>query len=98
MQVGIGIPVVGMVGGAITGCGGEPVPVCANPDDWSVSEAGLRKVNNYTESSPHSDKNCLNCAFFKPDPSLGNASCGHCDIFTGPAHQDAYCDSWSEIA
>lgn len=95
VRLSANVSAAGIIGVIVSGCGGsEDGTVCASPDDWSMSEAGLRKANNYVESSPHTDKNCLNCAFFKADPG---ATCGQCDIFTGVAHKDGYCDSWSEI-
>jgi hypothetical protein len=95
--LGLRLPFYGAFGGLISACSGQSGPPCADPDDWSMSEAGLRKVNNYTESSPHADKSCTNCAFFKADPSPELPSCGQCDIFVSFAHKDGYCDSWSII-
>ena len=89
------LPIVGPIGGLLSACGPSGPP-CADPDDWSMSEMGLRKLNNYTESSPHADKNCTSCAFFTPDPSPDLPSCGQCEIFVSFAHKDGYCDSWSE--
>ncbi len=91
---GIQLPIAGAVGGLLSACG-KPAVVCSNPDDWSLSESGLRKANNYTELSADPEKNCLNCAFFKADAP--DSSCGQCEIFTGIAHKDGHCDSWSEI-
>lgn len=95
VRLGIQLPVAGAVGGLLGACGAKQ-PVCANPDDWSLSENGLRKANNYTELSTDPEKNCLNCAFFKADEAA-ESSCGQCEIFTGVAHSNGYCDSWSEI-
>ncbi len=93
VRLGIQLPVVGVAGGLLSACGGKPsAPLCANPDDWSLSEGGLRIANNYTELSEDPEKNCSNCAFFKPEATT---SCGQCDIFTGIAHANGYCDSWS---
>lgn len=89
------------LGGLLTACGGRNTgPACVNLDDLSMGDASMRKANNYTEASAQPDKNCLNCAFFKLDAaSEGSpaASCGNCEIFTGPANKNGYCDSWSEI-
>jgi len=94
VRLGVQLPIAGAVGGLLGACG-EKQPLCANPDDWSLSENGLRKANNYTELSPKAEENCSNCAFFKADAP--GSSCGQCEIFTSTAHRNGYCDSWSEI-
>ena len=97
VRLAIQLPVIGAVGGSLSACGAKKAAVtCANPDDWTLSESGLRKAANYTEMSPNPEQNCLNCAFFKADSEA--SSCGQCEIFTGPAHRDGHCTSWSEIA
>jgi hypothetical protein len=96
VRLGIQLPVAGAVVGLLGACGAKQNAVtCADPDDWSLSENGLRKANNYTEVSTDPEKNCLNCAFFKADSA--ESSCGQCEIFTASAHRNGHCDSWSEI-
>ena len=93
VRLGVQLPAIGAAGSVLIACGAkQSAPLCANPDDWSMSEGGLRKANNYTELSEDPEKNCRNCAFFKAE---ADSSCGQCDIFTGAAHADGYCDSWS---
>jgi len=85
---------------ALNGCGEveDEIALCANPNSLSFSENSIRQANNYTEVTPHADKNCLNCAFFMPEQagtSGAISDCGHCSIFEGLADKDGYCDSWS---
>ena len=86
------ISVAGAVGGVISACGQSGGTVCVDPDELSFGETSIRNANNYVEVSKEPDKNCANCAFFKAE---AGAACGDCEIFTGPANKDGYCDSWS---
>jgi hypothetical protein len=98
VKLGTQVPVVAATAGLLTACGGEEVALCANPNSLSFSENSIRQASNYTESSPHADKNCLNCAFFTAEPADANGeipNCGHCSIFEGLAAKTSYCDSWS---
>lgn len=65
---------------------GEPACV-------EIESESLRQSLSYADPSPYPDKNCNGCGFFKPN---GDASCGHCDIMSGPTNGPAWCESWSE--
>lgn len=100
VKFGAQLPIVAAAGGLLASCGDgeETVALCADPNVLSFSENSIRQANKYTESSPHADKNCLNCAFFTPEQHAGEgevATCGDCSIFEGLASKNGYCDSWS---
>ena len=95
LRLGVQLPAVSIAGGLIAACG-DRATLCSNPDELTFSENSIREANNYTEKSQHSDKNCLNCSFFKTGQGQ-SPDCGQCELFNGPAASDGYCDSWSEI-
>lgn len=99
VKLGVQVPAAAVAVGLLAACGDEEeIALCANPNSLSFSENSIRQANNYTESSPHADKTCLNCAFFTPDPADATGevpNCGHCSIFEGFAGKDGYCDSWA---
>jgi hypothetical protein len=55
------------------------------------SNKGLREALKFTEKAPDPKMSCGTCGFFKP----GELPCGSCDIFTGPANTNGWCESWS---
>ena len=83
VKLGAQVPVVAATAGLLTACGEEEVVLCANPNSLSFSENSIRQANNYTESSPYADKNCLNCAFFTAEHAGEDGAvpnCGDCSI------------------
>lgn len=65
----------------------------AEPACVEIASEPLRESLNYADPSPYPEKTCDNCGFFRPN---GDASCGRCDIMTGPTNGTAWCESWSE--
>ena len=99
VKFGIQVPLTMATVGVLAACdGGERVALCADPNSLSFGENSIRQANKYTESSPEPGKDCLNCAFFIPEP-LGPdgevPNCGECSIFEGLASKNGYCESWS---
>ncbi len=91
------LPAVGAGAALLSGCDNNNTALCVDPEDLNFSEASIRKANNYIERSAQPDKQCVNCAFFQLPPAAGGVepTCGNCEIFSGPANKDGYCDSWS---
>ncbi|NKB43727.1 MAG: hypothetical protein GKS03_05550 [Alphaproteobacteria bacterium] len=99
VKMGIQVPFVATAAGMLAACGdGEEIALCADPNSLSFGENSIRQANNYTEVSEEPENNCLNCAFFTPEPAGPDGvvpNCGDCSIFEGLASKNGYCDSWS---
>ena len=99
VRLGLQVPFVVAAAGMLAACDSEEeIALCADPNSLSFGENSIRQANKYTESSPEPGKNCLNCAFFTPEPAGPDGvipNCGHCSIFEGLAGKNGYCDSWS---
>jgi len=68
----------------------EPVADCQ--EDVGSSDGAARKAVNYVTPSPHPEKTCANCHFFKV--TQNESTCGTCEIVAGPIAPEAYCDAW----
>lgn len=64
--------------------------VCADPAQLDDGQKSLRASMNYVEKSSDPSKTCNVCGFFQP----AGDGCGTCQIFSGPANANGYCDSW----
>lgn len=98
IKLGAQAPIAVAAASMLTACGGEEIALCADPNSLSFGENSIRQASNYNEESTEADKNCLNCAFFTPEPTGPDGqvpNCGHCSIFEGLASKNGYCDSWS---
>ncbi|MDG2243442.1 MAG: high-potential iron-sulfur protein [Rhodospirillaceae bacterium] len=99
VKMGLQVPLVSAAAGMLAACGdGEEIALCADPNMLSFGENSIRQANKYAEVSEEPDKNCLNCAFFTPEPAGPDGvvpNCGDCSIFEGLASKNGYCDSWS---
>ncbi len=100
VKLGIQVPAAGAAVVVLGACGEDEAEIvlCTNPNALSFSENSIRQANNFTELSTDPEKNCLNCAFFTPEPADAAGEvpdCGHCSIFEGFASKKGYCDSWS---
>jgi High potential iron-sulfur protein len=65
---------------------------CADPDELSSSEQGLRKSLEYTDASADPAKVCATCAFFTPE---SQGPCGTCQILGGMTNARGHCTSWT---
>jgi hypothetical protein len=65
---------------------------CEESANLPASDIAARQAVNYVDESPHADKDCANCRFFK-QPEAG-AACGGCEIVRGPIAPEAYCNAW----
>ena len=73
-----------------------PQAVTASCDDnLGLAARATRRALNYVAQSPHADKTCANCQFYKTE--LDDAGCGGCEIVSGPIALEAYCDSWAIV-
>lgn len=93
---GLQLPVAGGVLFGLTACGEQSGSslVCASPTEMSSAQESVRRTLNYVEISPHTDKTCSGCDFFKAASAPGG--CGSCEIFSGEsANPGGHCDSWS---
>lgn len=70
--------------------GGQP---SASTCQGSGPDSVTRKALSYVDESPHADKTCANCRFFKA-PSNDEA-CGGCEIVSGPIAPAGYCTAWA---
>lgn len=78
----------------LVGCADkQPTMVCADPDQLSGANNGLRESLHYTERSSDANKQCSGCAYFRAAGSDGG--CGTCEILRGPANPAGHCTSWS---
>ena len=66
---------------------------CAESADLSLPAIATRKAVSYVDESPHAEKTCSNCRFFK-EPAAG-ARCGGCEIAGGPIAPGGYCSAWA---
>ncbi|MBT4741100.1 MAG: hypothetical protein HN793_12855 [Rhodospirillaceae bacterium] len=98
VKLGVQAPFAVAATSMLAACGGEEIALCADPNALSFGENSIRQANKYTEESAEPENNCLNCAFFTPEPAGPDGevpNCGHCSIFEGLASKNGYCDSWS---
>jgi hypothetical protein len=65
---------------------------CEESVELPTADIAARQAANYVDESPHADKNCANCRFFK-QPAAG-AACGGCEIVKGPIAAEGYCNAW----
>ena len=70
---------------------GARAELCEDPEELSSVDYSFRKYVEYTESSPHKDKNCFGCNSFKP-PAEGD--CGTCRAVAGKINKNGYCTGW----
>ena len=81
--------------GLLAACGGEDEGdtqrVAACDENVSVVDSAMRKALSYQTPSPHADKICANCRFYKVTEG---STCGGCEIVSGPIAPQAYCSSW----
>jgi hypothetical protein len=66
---------------------------CKESADLPAADRAARQAVNYEEESPHADKFCANCRFFK-QPVTG-AACGGCEIVKAPIAREGYCNAWA---
>ena len=64
---------------------------CDSETELGTRDNGIRKALAYVEDSPHTDKDCANCKFFK---AAAGEVCGGCEIIAGPIAAAGYCNSW----
>ena len=76
-------------GEAASGVAGES---CAESKAIPLAAVATRKAVAYVDLSPHAERSCDNCRFFK-QPATG-ASCGGCEIVGGPIAPAGYCTAW----
>lgn len=83
------------VPGLLAACGGQgegdAQSVAACDEDVSMVDNAMRKALSYESPSPHADKICANCRFYKANEG---SACGGCEIVSGPIAPQAYCSSW----
>lgn len=90
----------------LAACGGSSAPrsaeggagegesmACAEDGQVSIADAATRRALAYVDVSPREDQRCANCRFFKPP--AGGASCGGCEIVSGPIAPNGYCNAWA---
>lgn len=63
---------------------------CNDISKWA--DEPTRQSTNYTTNSPHTDRNCANCQFFKMNKN--DSSCGSCEVVKGPIAPEAFCNVW----
>jgi hypothetical protein len=82
---------------ALAACGGEEAGglTCTDTTGLSPAEITTRQTQQYTDVSPHADKDCANCNFY----TAGQPNqCGTCQVIRGPIHPDGYCNLWAAKA
>ena len=72
---------------------GVAVASCAEGEAIPLTAVAPRKAVAYVDLSPHDERSCDNCRFFK-QPATG-ASCGSCEIVGGPIAPAGYCTAWA---
>jgi hypothetical protein len=78
----------------VSGCADKkPSAACANPDQLSDAERGMRASVQYTDQSPDPAKTCGGCAYFRR--AADTADCGNCQILNSPVYAQGHCTSWS---
>lgn len=100
----VAISATGLVGpGLLTACGNENAAErsesettvsekCQESADLPASNIAARQAINYVDESPHLDKECANCRFFKQ--SSAGATCGECEVVKGPIAPGGFCNAW----
>lgn len=82
-----------VVAAAFSACGGKSEPDrCDDVSALSEAEKVARSALQYTDRSPHADKQCNNCNLFLP--SADATKCSGCQIVKGPIHPKGYCTGW----
>jgi hypothetical protein len=76
-------------GATAAGVAGES---CAESEAIPLTAVATRRAVAYVDLSPHAERSCDNCRFFK-QPAAG-ASCGGCEIVGGPIAPAGYCTAW----
>lgn len=91
------LPAAGSALLLLAGCGGNNAETtktsCANPEEMSPSDKGLRISLQYTEASPDPTKVCGGCSFFESVPH--NTTCGTCQLLHGAVNAKGRCASWN---
>jgi hypothetical protein len=75
---------------------GVAVASCAESEEAPVAAVATRKAVTYVDLSPHAERSCDDCRFFK-QPATG-ASCGGCEIVGGPIAPAGYCTAWVALS
>lgn len=100
----VAIGAAGLVGpGLLAACGNEnagersesettAAGKCQESADLPASDIAARQAVNYVDESPHVDKECVNCRFFKQ--SSAGATCGGCEVVKGPIAPGGFCNAW----
>jgi len=65
---------------------------CEGGTDLPAGDMTARQAVNYVDESPHVDKECANCRFFKQ--SSAGATCGGCEVVKGPIAPGGFCNAW----
>lgn len=65
---------------------------CAESEAIPMTAVATRKAVAYVDLSPHNERRCVNCRFFKQPAT--SASCGGCEIVGGPIAPVGYCTAW----
>jgi hypothetical protein len=71
---------------------GAAASICEGAAELSTGDVAARQAVGYVDASPHADKVCANCQFFK-QPAAG-AACGGCQVVKGPIAPEGYCNAW----
>jgi hypothetical protein len=66
---------------------------CNSADALTNQEKSARAALRYVDQSSDTQRVCANCRFFKA-PEAG-ASCGGCEVVTGPIAPQGYCTVWA---
>ena len=80
---------------ALSGCGDDEGDSFTCTDVSGLDEAArtTRTSLAYVDTSPHADKNCLNCQLWTSGEVA--TQCGGCQVMQGPIHPLGYCNSWA---
>ncbi|HEX7069510.1 MAG TPA: high-potential iron-sulfur protein [Rhodothermales bacterium] len=79
--------------GATTASASGAAPACPGVDDLTEQQKQARTALKYTDTSPHADKRCNNCGFYRA-PKSGQ-TCGTCSAIPGPVHPSGHCNAWA---
>lgn len=78
------------------GGGAEKASGCMDTTGLAEGDIKMRESNAYVDVSPNKDKNCENCALYKP--AAAGAACGGCNVLKGPIAPKGYCNLWAKKA
>lgn len=73
-----------------------PKPEAACPGDIDDASKQMRRNLQYKDKTAEAGKNCAGCVQWVP-PAAG-ATCGGCNLFTGPVHPEGHCLSFAPKA